>query len=328
MKTSVIKQFKLASLGALTAVALVATVVSIQVFAANSGVSETFQGLNMSPASNSIKLKNGEVYSGKLNVRNSSAEAMNINMSVESYSIQNNDYGSPAISDKTTRYSQMMNWIKLDRSSFSLAAGEATDVNYVIFTPNNPPAGSQYAVIKAAMAERDGEKTGIQTLGSLAFIIRADMVDGETVDKSSIIDEKIDGFQPESPLKASFKVKNEGNVGSSVKYAMRITNALGGKEVYKSDLQQKAIGVYPETTRSFTVKSDKLGIGFYNVELTVELNGKTETFKQFVVSVPIWIFILIGIAIICLVIYFVTRNQDNKKSSSKSKKTTRKSSKK
>lgn len=300
-----------------TMVAMLATTVALFGISRTASA-EKFQGLNVSPSSATYDLKNGETKTGTFNVRNTTDSDMPVKISVGSYVIKDNNYNAPLYdSSSTAKYGLLQKWIVVDQTNFTLKPDQSRDVNYAIFAPANPPAGSQYASILVATdhAEKEGVVNGV---GRWAFVIKANMVDGQTNAKASIIDKKISSYQPTDSLKASFKVKNEGNVGASLKYQMKVTSALGGKEVYTGTKMSQSTDVYPESTRSIVATSDKLGIGFYNVEMTVELNGQTETFKQLVCNVPVWIFILIIVAIVCLVVYFVAQRQDSKKSSKKS----------
>ena len=261
------------------------------------------KGLEISPASNSIELGNGEVYTGEMTVTNSSSSAITVEMSVGSYSIENSNYGSPNY-DKESKYSVMKGWIRLDKEEFTLAPGESQIVTYTINTPAEPPSGMQYATIFASTTpDSEIEGAGITATSRIGLVLSALMKDGETIQQSNIQDEKIAGYQPTSPLKASFAVKNEGNVGADVTYQMTVKSAINGTEVYKSD--QDSSSVYPDSTRSFSISWDQMGIGFYNVELKINLDGNEHTVKQLVCTVPVWIIILVVIAILSLVAYAV-----------------------
>jgi len=285
-----------------------------------------FKGLMISPASNRIELGNGEVYTGEMNVQNSTDADMDVEMSVGSYSIENSNYGSPNY-DNESKYSVMKDWIRLDKETFTLAPGESQIVTYTINTPAEPPSGMQYATIFASTTpDSQVEGTGITAASRLGLVISALMKDGETIQQSSIQDEKIAGYQPTSPLKASFAVKNEGN--ADVSYQMIVKSAINGTEVYKSD--QDSSSVYPDSTRAFSVSWDQMGIGFYNVELKINLDGNEHTVKQLVCTVPVWIIILVVIAILSLVAYAVInyRMRQEAKGGKTTKKSTKKSSKK
>lgn len=286
-----------------------------------------FKGLEISPASNRIELGNGEVYTGEMSVKNSTDADMNVEMSVGSYSIEDSNYGSPNY-DSPSKYSVIKDWIQLDKNEFVLAPDESTVVRYTINTPANPPAGMQFATIFASTTPGEElEGSGIVATSRIGMVVSALMKDGETIEQASIQNEKIDGYQPTSPLKASFAIKNEGNVGVDVSYSMTVKSAINGTEVYKSNTDSSS--VYPESTRNFTVNWDQVGIGFYNVELNIVLNGKNHTVKKLVCTVPIWIIILIIIAILSLVAYAVINYRMRQEAKgSKSKKTTKKSSKK
>lgn len=286
-----------------------------------------FKGLEISPASNRIELGNGEVYTGEMSVKNSTDADMNVKMSVGSYSIEDSNYGSPNY-DSPSKYSVIKDWIQLDKNEFVLSPDESTVVRYTINTPANPPAGMQFATIFASTTPSEElEGSGIVATSRIGMVVSALMKDGETIEQANIQNEKIDGYQPTSPLKASFAIKNEGNVGVDVSYSMTVKSAINGTEVYKSNTDSNS--VYPESTRNFTVNWDQVGIGFYNVELNITLNGKNHTVKKLVCTVPIWIIILVIIAILSLVAYAVINYRMRQEAKgSKSKKTTKKSSKK
>lgn len=286
-----------------------------------------FKGLEISPASNRIELGNGEVYTGEMSVKNSTDADMNVKMSVGSYSIEDSNYGSPNY-DSPSKYSVIKDWIQLDKNEFVLAPDESTVVRYTINTPANPPAGMQFATIFASTTPTEElEGSGIVATSRIGMVVSALMKDGETIEQANIQNEKIDGYQPTSPLKASFAIKNEGNVGVDVSYSMTVKSAINGTEVYKSNTDSSS--VYPESTRNFTANWDQVGIGFYNVELNITLNGKNHTVKKLVCTVPIWIIILIIIAILSLVAYAVINYRMRQEAKgSKSKKTAKKSSKK
>lgn len=286
------------------AVAGVIGVGTMTAHAADSKKSDDKVGyLLISPATNSIQLHNSDVYTGKMSVQNTKSREMKIKMSVGSYVIQNDNYDSPNY-DSENKYSLMRNWIKLDADEFTLKSGESRDVHYTVVAPANPPAGSQYATIFAEDQPTEQLKgSGIQATSRVGLVLTARMLDGKTIDRSNLYDVKIDGYQPTAPLKTGFGVKNEGNIGTSVVYSMTVKNALNGAEVYKSKDQTNS--VYPETKRKFTLNWDKPGAWFYNVELKIKLNGNERTIKQLVCTVPIWIIILLIVAIVCLVAYAV-----------------------
>lgn len=286
-----------------------------------------FKGLEISPASNRIELGNGEVYTGEMSVKNSTDADMNVKMSVGSYSIEDSNYSSPNY-DSPSKYSVIKDWIQLDKNEFVLSPDESTVVRYTINTPANPPAGMQFATIFASTTPSEElEGSGIVATSRIGMVVSALMKDGETIEQANIQNEKIDGYQPTSPLKASLAIKNEGNVGVDVSYSMTVKSAINGTEVYKSNTDSNS--VYPESTRNFTVNWDQVGIGFYNVELNITLNGKNHTVKKLVCTVPIWIIILIIIAILSLVAYAVINYRMRQEAKGgKSKKTTKKSSKK
>lgn len=278
------------------------------------------EGIFITPAINQIDLKNGQVYTGKMNVRNTTKEDMTVKMDVTGYTIKDNNYSTPDY-DNESKYSTMRNWIHIasGQEEFVLKPGENRDVEYTINTPSNPPGGTQYATVMATNVPKQQEGvSGISALARIGMVVMANMVDGNTIDKTEITNVDIPFYQPTAPLRSSFSVENKGNIGASVQYKMNVTNAINGAKVgdYKnsdgSDSATVASGsntIFPESTRTMDLKWDKMPIGFYNVELVVNINGKTETFKKFVCAVPLWVIILIIIAIISLIGYFIVNRR-------------------
>lgn len=312
----------LAPLAFVLAVAVTAVLSVTPTHAANSD----FKGLLISPASQRVNnLKKGQTYSGVMNVSNrSDTNKMNINMLVGTYTIKDNNYSAPNYNSES-KYSLMKDWIKLDKTKFVLNPGQSTDVHYTITAPANPPSGTQYATIIASL-EPEKTNSGISATAQVGMIITANL-EGKTVDKAIIKDEKIAGYQPTAPLQSSFTIKNEGNIGTDVTYQMVVKSAINGKQVYESKAGSNS--VYPETSRSFTINWDNVGIGFYNVEQKITVNGRAHSVKKMVCTVPIWIILLILIAIIALVAYFIVtyRMRQEARGKTAGRKTTKKSKK-
>ena len=287
-----------------------------------------FKGLEISPAGNRIELSSGQTYSGQMSVKNSTDDDMDVEMSVGSYSIENNNYNSPNY-DSPSKYSVIRDWIRLDKTEFVLETSQSTVVNYTITVPDNPPSGMQYATIFASTTPgSDIQGSGITATSRIGMIISALMKDGKTIDQANIENEHIAWYQPTSPLKATFSIKNEGNIGADIAYSLKVNNAFNGTEVYKSEA--KTSSVYPESTKDFKLEWDKVGIGFYNVEMTINLNGVDHTVKKLVCTIPVWIIILVIIAILSLIAYAVINYNMAKdakaNSSNKTKKSTKKKS--
>lgn len=311
---------------------LVGGLLSLAVLGCTLGISSNqasakkeFKGLLIAPASNRVELGNGQQERDKMSVQNSTDATMHIKMSVGSYTIENDNYNSPNY-DSASKYSVMKNWIKLDKKEFDLAPGASQVVNYTIDTPANPPSGMQYATIFASTESKVKEgQSGIGAVSRVGMVVAALMKDGKTTVDTTIKDINIPWYQPGSKVKSSFSVKNAGNVGSDVTYSAKIKNALNGSEVFKT--KDATDSVFPESTRRMSVEWPNARIGFYNVELKVKLDGKERTIKKMVCTIPVWIFILIIVAIACLIAYVVINvriSRDGK--SGKSSKSSKRSS--
>ena len=94
--------------------------------------------MTVSPPNQKIILTPGEVYTGSLNVSNSSNSTRDLKYAVEvgSYSRtkgddQNvkDDYGAMDFVSESS-YNQIMGWIKLDKENGTVAPGEAENIGY------------------------------------------------------------------------------------------------------------------------------------------------------------------------------------------------------
>lgn len=147
------------------------------------------------------------------------------------------------------------------------------------------------------------------------------MVDGKTKEDAKLEKINISKYQPESPMRTSFVVKNNGNIGASVQYQMTVKSALNGREVFKSPKQ--SYSVYPETSREFSPEWPQAKVGIYNVEQMVVINGKPTTKSSLVIAIPIWVVALLTIGAASL-IAFIALNIGSPQASSKKSKTTSK----
>lgn len=292
--------------GAAVALAAVMTLAAINAQPANA----KFEGVTIAPASNSIQLHNNQLYTGQITATNTAKTAKTIEMSAGYYSIIGDNYDTPNY-EKASKFSTMKEWIKVWPEKAVIQPGQSQTITYTIAVPNNPPSGTQYATIFVATQPDKYATNGITAISRVGMVIDAYMLDGKTLDKTNIQDEKIDSYQQSGPLKGSFQIKNEGNLGTKVNYSLKVTSALNGQEVYKGKTEKST--VYPETTRGFVAEWKEMGVGLYNVEMDIEVNGRSHTVKQIVCTVPIWIFILVAIGILSLIAYGVSNYKMAKK---------------
>ncbi len=284
-------------------------------------------GVTISPAINSVELAPGETYKGEMKVTNNSKIAMSYEISTGNYTIVNNDYSAPNY-EKSGKYSLMKDWTTATPKTLNnLQPGESRTVTYIIKVPSNPPAGTQYATVFASTINNEKLKTtGIQSIARAGLVVTANMKGGKTVDRVTILDQNIPGYQPAAPLTSTFKVKNEGNIAASTTYSMKITSWLNGRTVYED--KSISSGVYPETTRAFDLKWEDSRIGIYNVEQKVKVNGRDYSIKKVVVAIPIWIIILVILAIVCMIVFTIinVKAAHDAKNGNKAKSTAKKSS--
>ena len=244
-------------------------------FAAQSKVvsaGNEFEGLLISPASASMELSKGEIYTGAMAVKNSTSSSMNVTVSVGSYNFDSGDYSNPSYDD-IGQYNEIAKWINLDKHNFALQPNEVATVQYRIAVPENAPDGAQYATIFASVGN-----------SRIGMVISALIRGGNIIERTDVLN-KTSMFQAAKRPHASFIATNDGNVGSSIGYAISVSDTFTGEVVYKSDYQQ--LGVYPGTDRYCNVDIDKeLNWGVYDVEISVHVAGEDKTMRRMIILAP------------------------------------------
>jgi hypothetical protein len=117
-------------------------------------------------------------------------------------------------------------------------------------------------------------------------------------------------FQFNRPLTTAQRVKNTGNVDFTAKTNLRVYDLFGGQKFAAT----REYPVLPQTTRRAAVEwPDASWLGLYRVELTTSFLDTKSSSTHYVLLVPVWVYLTLGLLIGARVLYAVARRKKTKK---------------
>lgn len=267
--------------------------------------------LTFGPTSQRVSLRPGEKYRSSVIVSNPATSTRDTKFSlyVTPYTVTNEEY-DPAF-DRMGTYTQIVDWIKLDKAEGALAPNDNMEIGFTIDVPEDAPAGGQYAAIVAQdMTDLDGNNGGnlqIANIGAVGSIVVADIA-GQTREYGEIIENDVPSFVFNPPYTASAGVKNTGNVHTDATSVLQIWPLFSDEEVYTNEESEDNTKlVLPDTTRYFfNTWNDAPAIGIFRAKQTVTIFGETSVNEKIIVMCPMWLLFIILFLIALLTIWIVT----------------------
>ena len=266
--------------------------------------------LTFGPTSQRISLKPGEEYRSSVVVSNPATSEGNLKfmLYVAPYSVANDDYDP--VFDKIGTYTQMAEWITLDKTEGELSPNDNMEIGFTITVPETAPAGGQYAAIVAQDMTRFGEGGGgvqISSIDAVASVVVADVA-GQTREYGEIFENNMPTFVMSAPFVASAGVKNTGNVHTDAKSVLQIWPLFSDEEIYTNEeSEDNEQLVLPDTTRYFfNTWEDVPAVGIFRARQTVTIFNETSVNEKIIVICPLWLLFIMIFLIALLLIWFVT----------------------
>jgi len=287
--------------------------------------------ISLSPVSKVLQISSNSQYEDHISVTNDGDNEMQIEVYAAPYSYiyseEEDTYKLGFNNDNS--YTQITRWITFKdkdgnyakNPTYTIAPKASLDVYYKISTPDNIPAGGQYAVIFAHTLTGVISSNGIKTEASPGMVVFGRSTEGETITKAVISGSKISqSITTESgqvtKINASAKIKNEGNVDFSATGKLTIDGIIGGGH-YETPANAGRASVIPESELAVSDTWEETpSFGIFKVVWTVNAGGETETIEQIVVIniMPIIIIIIILLTIIAIWIIIVVRKRKERRS--------------
>ena len=271
--------------------------------------------IGISPYKANLELEPGNTYTGKFRVSNVGEGPFEYEVSVAPYQVTDDNYTADFIT--MTNYTRIVDWVSFNEGDLRgrLEPHTASDyITYTITVPEDIPAGSQFAVIKATAVNNPDDVTGfsIQNKVSAGMILYANMKGVETRATAKIIENKIPGFLSAGPLNATSLIENTGNIYAEAKYTLRVTSIFSNDPIYTNEEDEEAniSTILPETKRFRTQTWQEVPmIGIFKVKQTVQIFDEYSEVEQIVIVCPFWLIVVVIIAIVAAIVWLKSRSK-------------------
>lgn len=208
-------------------------------------------------------------------------------------------------------YSRIVDWIKLDKTSGTIAPGKKEEVSFSIDAPKDALAGGQYAAIIVRSASEPSQAL-IENNYEIAHLIYAEVA-GETKRGGEVNEVNVPGFMLSGDITGSALVHNAGSIHAYSKQTLKVFPLFGGEEFFTNEENPKESFVMPGATQFSSVNWDDTPfIGIFRVEYDVEFEGVTTTVSKVVIICPLWLIFVILLAITALVIWIAAGKRSHK----------------
>lgn len=251
----------------------------------------------------------GKTYNGSFKVQNVGTKPYKFTAEVVPYSVSDTDY-DPLFDYQSDR-TLMTEWTTFSYDTDTVEPNSSVEVKYTVKVPANAPAGNQNAAIAVTMDVEPG--AGVTTLQRVAFIMFSN-VEGETIKKGSVIDNKVPGFVFSAPLKVTSTVRNDGNVYVPATYLLEVRNFFNNSLEYSNSFYRDGkevvpnFVIFPETSRYTEVTWDNAPmVGIFKVKSEVKILDEVSTVEKTVIVCPLWLIVVIVLFIGLAIFWIVSR---------------------
>ena len=277
--------------------------------------------ISISPVSEVFSLSSNSTYDGKLTVRNDGKNDMEVEVYAAPYSYvySEEDDAYRLGFSKENNFTQITRWITFKdiggswskKANYTIDPGKSIDVAYKISTPDNIPAGGQYAVIFAHTLSSTTNSSGIKTEASPGMIIYGRSTEGEAVQSAEIsamgIERKVNEESGNENFYASAKVKNTGNVDFNAVGTLKVDPIIGGGSYKTGDEGGSArVSVIPDSELVvYDEWKDSPSFGIYKATWTVTAGDDTQTVEKIVFVNPLPLIIITILVLTGLTIWII-----------------------
>lgn len=288
--------------------------------------------ISLSPVSKVLSISSNSKYEDAIEVKNDGTNKLEVEVYAAPYSyVYSEDEDSYKLGfSKENSFTQITRWITfkdnggswVKKAVYTIKPGDTLKVDYRITTPDNIPAGGQYAVIFAHTLSGTTSVSGIKTEASPGMIVYGHSTEGETIRSAEIssmeLGQKVSEETKKNNFYASAKVKNTGNVDFRAAGVLKVDAILGGGSYETPNTGTAAqVSVIPES--ELIVKdewAETPGFGIFKVTWTVTAGDKTETMEKiiFVNPLPLIIITIILLTIVIVWIIIVVRRRKERRS--------------
>ncbi len=262
------------------------------------------ESILLSPTSKHYELDAGATKRDSFKIVNDGTAKFSFTVYARPYSVNNEEYTPNFETD--TKNGDAYKWVQFDQPSYQIDPGKTIEVAYTIRVPENAQPGGHYGVLFAE-TQPSGQVNGTaiirkKRVGAILYTT----VKGDVTLAGDYIGPDVPFWQFKRPLAASQRVKNNGNTDFSVKHGVVVSDFFGAVK-YRSEKEQF---VLPDTTRRLVNDwTNPSWIGLYRVELNTQFLDTNASSTHYVLMVPIWAYMVLGLLIGARVLYAVAQRK-------------------
>jgi hypothetical protein len=272
--------------------------------AAASPTDQIVEGILLSPVSKHYSVKSGTSRTDTFKVINDGKTAFDFVVYARPYSVNDESYQPDFVSN--AQNADAYKWVQFDQPSYHVDSGQSVDVKYTLRVPANATPGGHYGVLFAETQANEQTAGNVvkrtKRVGAILYVT----VEGTVTTSGKIEGSDVPFFQFGAPLKIRERVSNHGNTDFMVTTDTRVSDIFGGLK-YKAE---KEAAVLPQTTRS--IVNDWVNpawIGVYKVEQHAKFLDTERTTSSYVLLIPIWVYLTLGILIGGRILYAMVRRR-------------------
>lgn len=175
--------------------------------------------------------------------------------------------GVPVFADENSERTgfELSEWIKLDVDKLDIPTDGTANISFTLNVPDNASPGSHFAGIFVSVEPPRLRSTGASVTYEVANIISI-RVAGEAVESAQIRQFSTNKFiYGSTNIDFLIRIENEGNVLVRPMGPLEINNMFG-KRAAMLTFNDALAGVFPKTTREFTITWEGEGTGFGRYE--------------------------------------------------------------
>jgi hypothetical protein len=237
----------------------------------------------LSPSSQRITIKAGQVQTGKLTVVNDGTIDETFIVYSRPYSVKNEQYDPDF--DHASANTDIYQWVQFDTTTYTVAAGESLEVPYRIQVPASAAPGGHYGVIFVETQPSATSTDSVMRKKRVGDIIQA-TVEGTAMQKGQVLSTNAAFWQTTPPLTVTSRVQNSGNTDFQANTVLTVKDLFGTVKYQLS----KDYTVYPGTTREIVLSWDRAPwFGLFRAEQSITTLGQTSHDSHIILIAPRWL---------------------------------------
>lgn len=237
-------------------------------------------GLSIMPAKINLSVERGKSAQSSITVTNPNDFPIEVNIEIENFvpgTMPGDIKFIPAIEEKG-----LVNWIDIDKNSFTLAKSEKKEVDFFVTVPENAIVGGHYAAIFFKASPKEAQTQGPLVIsgrvGSLVMVT----VPGEITRGGEILNFEAPAFVSRGPIDFNILIKNNGTVHFTPLGRIEIKNWLG-RPIAAAAIEERM--VFPGGTQILKA-SWPAGFLFGRYKATVSLSDEDD--NLFTATIYFW----------------------------------------